>query len=193
MSAVEWLKSVNPVDAILVVVLFGMFVIGYASGSVRRGTGLLAITFAFLVAGQVDGPLGSFLAQNWTQFPQAYSYMIGFLAVFLAAVIALFIVIQANLHTTHLFPRWPVVDEILGGVLGMAEGYLALLFLVTILDTYFRGAVVASDAELPFLRSLWSALDSTWLVAGMRSEVAPVLVMIGNFLLPASIRDLYPG
>ena len=63
--------------------------------------------------------------------------MIGFLILFVAAVVALFLVVQGTYRKTELFASYPVLDEILGGVLGVVQGLLLLLFLTIILDQYF--------------------------------------------------------
>ena len=45
--------------------------------------------------------------------------------------------IQGTYTKTELFAKYPVVDEILGGILGVVQGLLFLLFLTIILDQYF--------------------------------------------------------
>ena len=54
----------------------------------------------------------------------------------------------------QLFAKYPVVDEVLGGVLGVFEGILLLLFVTIILDQYFLNVPAGFDNELGFLRTL---------------------------------------
>ncbi len=191
MNAVDWIAGINPVDAVLALYLFAWFVLGYISGSVRRGIGILAITFSFLVAAQVQGPLGGFLAANWHQFPETYSYMIGFGAVFIAAVVALSIVVSTSYHKSILTPRFPVVDELLGGILGATQGYLLLIFVVVILDSHFLASPGGLSGGVPFVHETWAMLDSTRIVTETRAQVIPLLVYALSFLLPGSIKSLY--
>lgn len=191
MNVVDWIASINPIDAVLVLYLFAWFILGYISGSVRRGIGILAITFSFLVAAQVQGPLGGFLAANWHQFPETYSYMVGFGSVFIAAVVALSIAVSAGYHKSILTPRFPVVDELLGGILGATQGYLLLVYVVIILDSHFLVSPGGLAGGLPFVHETWALLDSTSLVTETRAQVIPLLVYAFSFLLPASVKALY--
>ena len=99
----EFISSLTLFDYVYFLFLFGFFVLGFAHGTIRRLLGLAAVLFSFLFAANVRDPLGAILAANWTQFPKEYAYMIGFLTVFLAAWIALTIVIQ-NFYTSQ--PLW---------------------------------------------------------------------------------------
>ena len=57
--------------------------------------------------------------------------------IFIAAVVAFTLVIQGTYKKAPLFAKYPVVDEILGGLLGVVQGFLLLLFVVIILDQYY--------------------------------------------------------
>ena len=63
--------------------------------------------------------------------------MLAFLVLFVAAIVAFSLVIQGTYTQDPLFARYPVVDEIMGGVLGVVQGLLLLLFVTVILDSYF--------------------------------------------------------
>ena len=89
-----FISNLTGFDLVFFLVLFGFFVLGFAQGTIRRLLGLGALMFSFLFAANLREPLGAFLAQNWTQFPDEYAYMIGFGTIFLAAFIALSIAIQ---------------------------------------------------------------------------------------------------
>ncbi len=94
--------------------------------------------FSFFLALQLNAIwLGSFLSTNWTQYPKEYSVMIGYLVIFIAAVVAFTLVIQGTYKKAPLFHKYPVVDEIVGGLLGIVQGFLLLLFVTIILDQYF--------------------------------------------------------
>ena len=88
--------------------------------------GILSILFSFLFAASLSVPLGSFLADHWTQFVREYSYMIGFGTVFAASAIALALVVQSYYKPQQLFRKARFADEILGGVLGLLQAALDL-------------------------------------------------------------------
>ena len=84
--------------------------------------------------------------------------MIGYLVIFIAAVVAFTLVIQGTYKKAPLFAKYPVLDEILGGLLGVVQGFLLLLFLVIILDQYYLYTNIPPDSdEIGFLRTFWDA------------------------------------
>ena len=161
MDFVETLQSINVVDILVILFLFGMFVLGYIQGTIRRLIGIGSIVFSFFLSLTLNTFwLGEFLAKNWQQYPPEYSVMIGYLLIFVAGVVASTLVIQGTYRKTEIFAKYPVLDEVLGGLLGVVQGGLLLLFVVIILDQYFLHTGIPKDPdELPFLRDFWTAID----------------------------------
>jgi uncharacterized membrane protein required for colicin V production len=188
----DFLASVNLTDVVIVLFLFGCFILGWVQGTIRRLVGIGSMVFSFLLAAVLSVPLGEFLARHWTQFPPEYAVMIGFLTVFVAAVIAFSLVIQGTYKKAPLFAKYPVIDEILGGVLGVVQGFLLLMFLVIILDQFFLLTnFPVDDDELPLLRGFWTAIDASGTGELLHETVIPAFVAITSFLLPDSIEQLY--
>lgn len=187
----EWLGSLNIVDVIIGIALFGMFVIGYVQGAVRRGVGVVTMTFSFLLAGQLNQFLGAFLAENWLQYPPLYAYMIGYLILFFAGVIAFALIVQVTYRKVEIFVRFPVLDEVLGGLLGVTWGLLLLMFTMTILGTYFLVAPTGDADEMRILREVWDAIYGSWFGQLLVDQVIPVFVSWTAFLLPASVTAAY--
>jgi uncharacterized membrane protein required for colicin V production len=187
----EWLGSLNIVDVVIFIALFGMFVVGYVQGAVRRGVGVVAMTFSFFLAGQLNQFLGEFLAENWVQYPPLYSYMIGYLILFFAGIIAFAVIVQITYRKVELFLRFPVLDEILGGLLGITWGLLLLMYTVTIMGTYFLAAPAGDPDEMRLLRDVWEALESSWFGQFLVTQVVPVFVSWTSFLLPEYVVTAY--
>jgi len=188
----EFLKSINLVDVLVILVLFGFFILGFIQGTIRRLVGILSIVFSFYLAAQIQVPLGKFLGDNWNQFPREYGAMIGFLTVFVAAVLAFSLVIQGTYKKAPLFANYSWIDEILGGLLGLLQGFLLLLFLVIILDQFFLlSNFPKDDDELPLLRDLWTAIDGSGIGSLLHTSVIPGLINVTGFLIPESIKLLY--
>ena len=109
--------TIDVVDVILILYFIGFFVLGFAQGTIRRLLGIGSILFSWFLAANLAEPLSGFLGRNWTQFPQEYSYMIGFLAIFLTSSIALALVAQGFYKPQPLFqkarfyPFWPLEPE----------------------------------------------------------------------------------
>ena len=193
MNIADWLRSINVVDVAIVLFLFGMFILGYVQGTIRRLVGIASIVFSFFLALQLNEFwLGAFLAQNWDQFPPEYSVMLGYLLIFVAASVAFSLVIQGTYKKAEVFARYPVIDEVLGGVLGVVQGILILLFLTIVLDQFFLYTNIPKDPdELPLLRDIWNAINGSAFGALLHDVVIPAFIGITAFLIPDSIETLY--
>ena len=192
MDIVETISSFNVFDLVFLLFLCGMFVLGYIQGTVRRLVGTLSFIFSFFLAAVLSVPFGAFLKSYWTDYPDEYSNMIAFLTVFVAAVVAFFLVIQGTYSKTALFAKWPVVDEVLGGVVGVIQGFLLLMFLTIILDQYFVWyPTTASGDELPFLRSIWDAISTSGVGMLLHQTVIPNFISLFGFILPEYIKATY--
>ena len=187
----EFISSLTLFDYVFFLFLFGFFVLGFAQGTIRRLLGLAAVLFSFLFAANVRDPLGAFLAANWTQFPKEYAYMIGFLTVFLAAWIALTIVIQ-NFYTSQpLWEKYRFVDEVIGGILGVIEGGLLLVIAIVILDSFFKiPGIGESGNELHFLRDFWDFMDAAQVTAFFRENIVPVFFVVFGLFIPDDIESI---
>src|SRR3954463_6161194 len=98
-----------------------MFVLGFIQGTIRRVLGLASMLFSFLFAANLRDPLGNYLASEWNQFPDEYAMMLGFGIVFVVATVAFTLIIQGFYHKQALFKKNTVLDEVIGGLLGIVE------------------------------------------------------------------------
>jgi uncharacterized membrane protein required for colicin V production len=195
----EYIRSINPFDLVIVLVLFAFFILGFIQGTIRRLIGIAAILFSFILAANLRQPLGDFLKANWTQFPPQYSVMVGFGTVFIAALIATSLVIQTYYTKLPLFPKYQVIDEMLGGILGVVQGALILGAVIIILDTWFTiPGQPARDNELPGLRAVYEAYDPpgpeiSQTARIYREALVPSFLAVTGPVLPDALRVFYPG
>jgi uncharacterized membrane protein required for colicin V production len=185
------LGGANPFDLVVFLSLFAAFIVGFMQGTIRRLLGILSMVFSFFLAANLKEPLGEFLGREWEQFPPQYGEMIGFLAVFAAAVIASSLVIQGTYKKVSLFEKYEWLDEILGGALGVFQLAMFLTFLTIILDSYFLLGLPKDIDELPFLRTFWEALNTSGTGDILHQTIIPRVVDIFGLLLPESIENLY--
>jgi uncharacterized membrane protein required for colicin V production len=186
------LGGIALVDWLIIIYFLGFFVLGFAQGTIRRLIGIASILFSFLFAANVAEPLSEFLKANWTDQNPEYSYMVGFLTVFVAASVAFAIVIQGFYKSQPLFEKARFVDELLGGALGVLQAGIILGALVIILDSYYRLNAPPRDTELQFLRDLWTFLDDSAIVDFFRSTLIPAFFVLFGFLVPDKIEAMYP-
>ena len=192
MDIAGFFAKVDLADLVIFAYLFGWFVLGFGQGAVRRVLGILTISFSFFLAAQLNVYVGPFLATHWTQFPVSYSEMIGFGALFAAGAVAFALIVQGTYGRVAVFAAHPIVDEVVGGVLGLIQGGLILVFVLVILDQFFLGAApVASSSELPILRPLWTGIDGSWTGALLHATVIPGLITVAGLLIPSAVQATY--
>jgi uncharacterized membrane protein required for colicin V production len=188
-----FLKSINPFDLLVVLGLMAMFILGFIQGAVRRLLGIASIVFSFLVASQLRGPFGDFLVQNWTQYPDEYSRMLAFGSVFLAATLGFTIALQVFYKVVPLFQKYPAVDELLGGVLGVLQGLIIIGAVIMILDPFYQlPGIPAFNGEMGVLRSIHEALDNSGTAALFREHLVPGFLAVAGPLMPDAVKAVFP-
>lgn len=189
-----FLSGITTVDLLIFVFFGGFFVLGFAQGTIRRLIGIGSILFSFYFAANVADPLGDFLGANWTQFPQQYSFMVGFGTVFVAAALAFALVAQGFYRPQPLFEKARFADELLGGFLGLLQAGIILGAAIVILGTFFLVPGIPRDAqELPLLRETWEALQGSSIAEGFRTSIIPTVLAVTSFLVPSSIEQFFPA
>ena len=189
------MEQIKPFDLVILLALLAMFIVGYAQGVIRRLLGIGAIVFSLLLAAQLRQPVGEYLAHEWTGIPQSYSYMVAFGAVFAAAAIAISLGIQFTYRPAPLFNRYPVLDEIVGGLLGVLEGLIILVAIFLILDPHYTLPNVRQTVgvgEFTFLRTIHELLDDTLTAEIVRNNLIPGVFLVLGFLFPQDVRDAFP-
>ncbi len=181
-------------DLVILLALLAMFVVGYAQGVVRRLLGIGAILFSLFLAAQLRQPVGQYLTNQWGTIAQTYSYMVAFGAVFVASAITISLGIQLTYRPAPLFHKYPVLDEILGGLLGVLEGIIILIAILLILDPHYTLATTQQGVavgEFTFLRTVHDLLDDSLTAEILRNNVIPVLLGVLGFLFPQDVRDAF--
>jgi uncharacterized membrane protein required for colicin V production len=188
------MERITPFDLVILLTLLAWFVLGYAQGVIRRLLGIAAVVFAIVLGSYLRAPLGGYLANEWTNIDDKYSFMVAFGAVFLATWLALSFGIQISYRPAPLFQKYPVLDEILGGLLGVFEGFLVLIAIMLILDPYFTDPKVREQVgigEFGLLRTIFDLFDKSLTGDILRHNVIPVVLGVFGFLFPQDVRDAF--
>ena len=188
------MERITPFDLVILLALLGWFVLGYAQGVVRRLLGIAAVLFAIVLGASLRSSLGGYLANEWTNIDDAYSFMVAFGAIFLATWITLSLGIQITYRPAPLFQRYPVLDEILGGLLGVFEGFLILIAIMLILDPYFTQPKVREQVgigEFGLLRTIFDLFDKSLTGDILRHSVIPAVLAVFGFVFPQDVKDAF--
>ena len=192
MNIIEAITSVKGIDLLIFFALFGMFILGFMQGIIRRLLGIASILIALLVASQLRAPLGEFLAENWTQYPPQYNFMIAFGTIFVAIAIAATVAIQLFYRPAPLFHQYPVLDEILGGVLGVLQGFLILAAFFIITDPFYAGVGQDySGQQFPFIQDIHGAFDGSLTATIIRDRIVPALLFVFGWIFPADVKEIF--
>jgi uncharacterized membrane protein required for colicin V production len=186
------ITSIEAIDLLMFFALFVMAILGFMQGIIRRLLGIASILISLLLAAQIRGPLGDFLAANWTQYPPEYNRMIAFGTIFLGGSIASTIAIQLFYRPIPLFADYPVIDEVLGGVLGVIQGLLILGAFFLITDPFFLtpGQGVGAT-EFPFVRQVHEGFEGSLSASIVRERIVPFILLLFGAVFPPTVRDVF--
>lgn len=192
MNIGDVLNSINRFDLLVVLFAFGMFVLGFVQGTIRRVLGLASMLFSFLFAANLREPLGGYLAQNWNDYPDEYAVMLGFGIVFVAATIAFTVVIQGFYHKQDLFQRATFADEVIGGLLGIVQALFLVGAVIIILDSFFRiPTIPKSDGEFAWIRSFFDVMNTSTTADIFRTRIIPGFISVFGLLIPTDLQAFY--
>jgi hypothetical protein len=109
-----------------------------------------------------------------------------------AASIAFTLVIQAFYTKVPLFEKYTIVDELLGGLLGVIQGALILGAMIVILDSFFAvPGLPKRDTELPLLRDIYNAYTNSGTAVLFRETLIPAFFAVFGFIIPDRIKVLF--
>jgi hypothetical protein len=81
------------------------------------------------------------------------------------------------------------VDDVVGGLLGLAQGLLLLIIIVTIFDSYTLPT--AQPGDLDQLRQLQDLVHKSAIAGGLKDVVVPAFVHLLGILLPSDLVSTY--
>jgi uncharacterized membrane protein required for colicin V production len=185
------LSDIKPIDLIVFFGLFGMFILGFVQGIVRRVIGIMSMLFSLVLAAQLRDPVGNYLVTWWSDQPPEYSRMIAFGAVFVAGVIASTVGIQWFYRPTPLLPRYPVLEEVIGGLLGLFQGTIVLAAMFLILDPFYNLKTGPTTNEVAVLRMIHDAFEDSVTGGFFRNDFIPNVMAVFGGLFPEGVRKAF--
>jgi uncharacterized membrane protein required for colicin V production len=189
---IDAIVSINRFDLLVVLFCFGMFVLGFVQGTIRRVLGLASMLFSFLFAANLREPLGGYLAANWNDYPNEYAVMLGFGIVFVAATIAFTVVIQGFYHKQALFQKASFADEVIGGLLGIVQALFLVGCIIVILDSFFLiPTIPKSDNEYRWIRDFFDLMNQSGFADLFRTRLIPGFITVFGLLIPTDVQAFY--
>ncbi|MGD0121358.1 MAG: CvpA family protein [Candidatus Limnocylindrales bacterium] len=191
MDIIGAIRSAPLIDLGLLLGL-GLFVfLGVVQGAIRRLLGIASMLIAFILAANLRDPAGDYLSHNWTQFDLGYDRLLAFGIIFVVASVVASIAIQGLYKRTDLSTEHPVVEDVIGGLLGLLQGMVLLTVAVIILSSY--PLPEPRPGDLTQVRDVQRMLVHESHIGGaLRDHVAPPVVHIMGLLLPSDLVSIFP-
>lgn len=174
-------------DLLILLVLAIGFVLGFFRGLVRQLLALGAWLVTFVGSAQLRVPLGDWLSGTSTAFTHEYALLLAFLSLFLATFISALLLAELGGAASGL-TKYPWLDDVLGGVVGVAVAVLFVVSLVVILDSYFVPVTVQAVGEVGWLRGIHADVSASSLVDTLREWVIRPLAILLGPLVPEDVR-----
>jgi uncharacterized membrane protein required for colicin V production len=185
------IRTAPLVDLGLLLGLCLFLFLGVVQGAIRRLLGIASMLIAFILAANLRDPLGDYLSHNWTQFDVGYDKLLAFGIIFVVVTVVATIATQGLYKRTDLSAEHPVVEEVVGGLLGLLQGIVLLTLAVIILNSYRLPEAQPGDLT-PVRDAQRMIVNESHIGGALRDHVAPPFVHILAPLLPSDLVSIYP-
>ena len=191
MDIVGAVRGAPIVDLGLLLALALFVFLGVLQGALRRVLGIASMLIAFLLAANLRDPVGDYLAGNWTQFDLGYDRLLAFGILFVVGSVVATVTIQGFYRRTELSAEHPIADDIVGGLLGLAQGLVILTFAVIILNSYPLPA--ARPGDISQVRDAQRLIVHESGIAGSdKTLLVPIVIHLFAPMLPSDLVSVFP-
>jgi len=184
------IRSSPLIDLVLLLFLCGSLFLGVLQGAIRRLLGIGANLVAFVLAANLRDPVGDFLSRNWVQFGLGYDRLLAFVIIFVVACVAASIATEAFYKRVDISAEHPIADDVVGGLLGLAQGFLLLLMVAIIFNSYTLPTALPGD--LTPVRDVQNLIQQSHIAGALNDHVAPLFVHVLGPLLPSDLVSIFP-
>jgi uncharacterized membrane protein required for colicin V production len=177
-------------DVLLLLIVAGAFLFGFFWGVVRGLLGLAGFVVVFVLSAHLSEPVGDYLAAQWTGYIPTYNHMLAYLIVFVLLYTLTLVLITIGTRGSQDLSRYPLVDDVVGALLGASLAILVIAAVIAILKTFFGPVPPAAGQGVEWTATAYRALLGSTFGGQIADSVVPALVALLGILLPASVRKL---
>lgn len=174
------------IDIVLIGLLVIGFIVGFFRGVIRALLAVAAWGICFIFAAYLRIPLGDWLAHSAT-FSAFYAEMVGFAVVFFGLFGALVLVIVLSRAPTE-WTRHAILDDILGGILGVVVVLLVLAAVIVMLESYYAVENPPVGVDVGWPADVHRALGGSSIAAFVGDAVVRFLGFVLGPVLPPDVR-----
>ena len=193
MDVVEFIQGLNLFDLLVAFFVARSSSLATSRGRFAGSSGLAITLVSLLLALNLREPLGSWLAQYWTQLPPSSTSTCSPSAgASSSSTSRASITAQTFYRKTTLFTKASAVDELVGGILGALQAILLVGTMILILDSYFGLTGIPADPdEIDILRSIYDFYDASQIVELYRTSLIPLFFTLFGWIVPDDLAGLY--
>jgi uncharacterized membrane protein required for colicin V production len=180
-------------DILLLLIVAGAFLFGFFWGVIRGLLGLAGFVVVFVLSAHLSEPVGDYLAAQWTGYIPAYDHMLAFFLVFVLLYTLTLILITIGTRGSQDLSRYPLVDDVVGALLGACLAILCIAAITAILKTYYGDAAPVAGQGAEWSAAVYRALLGSTFGGQIKDSVVPALVALFGILMPSSVRTLLEG
>jgi uncharacterized membrane protein required for colicin V production len=179
-------------DIILLLIIAGAFLIGFFWGVIRGLIALAAWFVVFILSAHVSLPVGDYLTTQWTQYGGPYDHMLAWLLSFGVGFAITLALIVIGTRGSQDLSRYPLLDDLIGGLLGVAIAVLVIAAVIAILQSFYGSGPPAGTAQgAQWSSDLYRALIDSTIGGRIADSLVPVLMSLLAPLLPATINSAF--
>lgn len=176
-------------DIVLILVLAAGFLVGFFQGVLRGALNLCAFGVAFLLAANVREQLGSYLATQWTNYDSDYDHMLAFLIAFVVLLVIFLVLIHMGTRGPKGVTPYPLLDDLLGGALGVVLALLIVAGVLIILTSYYGPeAPLGLRSGAAWSMNLYHNLLEARIGVLINDTFVPLLGLLFGSLVPDVVR-----
>jgi uncharacterized membrane protein required for colicin V production len=176
-------------DVLLLLIVAGAFLFGFFWGVMRGLLGLAGFFVVFVLSAHLSEPVGDYLAAQWTGYTAAYDHMLAYFIVFTLLYTLTLILITIGTRGSQDLSRYPLVDDVVGALLGACLAILCVAAVIAILKTFYGPFAPPSGQGAEWTANLYRALLGSTFGGQISDAVVPVLITVLGAVLPASVRQ----
>jgi uncharacterized membrane protein required for colicin V production len=177
-------------DVLLLLIVAGVFLFGFFWGVIRGLLGLAGFLVVFVLSAHLSDPVGAYLTSQWTQYSAAYDHMLAFFLTFALLYGLTLVLITIGTRGSQDLSRYPLIDDVVGALLGAGLAILCVAAVIAILRTFYGPFAPASGQGAELSANIYRALLGSTFGGQIADSVVPGLVALLGPVLPESIRHL---
>lgn len=185
--------TIGTTDIYLLVIIVAALVVGFFWGAARSVILVAAWLLAFLTGAYLKLELGSYLAQQWTNFSPGFSEMAAFGLIYLGILLAAPAVIFISTRGSQRISRYQVLDDLVGSLFAVFVAVIGIAGLLIVLATFYpvTDGIVDPTGGPDWTANLYQSLLSSSIGGSIDRHVVPIIGTVLGPLLPADVREVF--